>query len=116
LSGSHRKAPGSAGGYLQEQYHAFKKKFGRKPGPGDPVFFDPDANQPQFRSEAQRQQLVDSMYHTILVAGINPAYAYAFRKTGRLLTTENMKYLTPAELAEWNDAIAEYQLCNGSVQ
>jgi hypothetical protein len=31
---------------LLEQREAFIKKFGREPGPGDPVFFDPDADTP----------------------------------------------------------------------
>lgn len=32
---------------MQDQLDAFKKKFGRAPGPNDPVFFDPDAKTPQ---------------------------------------------------------------------
>ena len=31
----------------KNQLRAFKKKFGREPGPNDPVFFDPDADTPQ---------------------------------------------------------------------
>jgi hypothetical protein len=31
---------------LLEQREAFIKKFGWEPGPGDPVFFDPDADTP----------------------------------------------------------------------
>ena len=32
---------------MKNQVRAFKKKFGREPGPKDPVFFDPDADTPQ---------------------------------------------------------------------
>jgi hypothetical protein len=32
---------------LLEQRAAFVEKFGREPGPNDPVFFDPDADTPQ---------------------------------------------------------------------
>ena len=32
---------------MKNQLRAFKKKFGREPGPNDPVFFDPDADTPQ---------------------------------------------------------------------
>jgi len=32
---------------MKNQLSAFKKKFGREPGPNDPVFFDPDADTPQ---------------------------------------------------------------------
>ena len=31
---------------LLQQREAFKAKFGRYPGPNDPVFFDPDAAEP----------------------------------------------------------------------
>ena len=29
---------------LREQREAFRKKFGRDPGPNDPIFFDPEAD------------------------------------------------------------------------
>src|ERR1035438_5098135 len=48
--------------------------------------------------------------------GIDPAFAYAFRKTGRLLTEENVGSLTTAELAKWNEAIDEYHSINGPAQ
>ena len=32
---------------MQNQLESFKKKFGRDPGPNDPVFFYPDADTPQ---------------------------------------------------------------------
>ncbi len=32
---------------LQEQLERFREKFGREPGPKDPVFFNPDADQPE---------------------------------------------------------------------
>ena len=32
---------------MREQRQAFIDNFGREPGPGDPVFFDPDADTPQ---------------------------------------------------------------------
>lgn len=31
---------------LLPQWEAFRKKFGRDPGPGDPFFFDPNADKP----------------------------------------------------------------------
>jgi hypothetical protein len=36
---------------IADQREAFRKKFGRDPGPEDPVFFDPDAGTPQEISE-----------------------------------------------------------------
>lgn len=36
------------------------------------------------------------------------AFLYAYKKTGRIVTKDNQKYLTDAELKEWDDAIKEY--------
>lgn len=101
---------------LNHQLELFRQKFGRDPGPGDPIFFDPDADQPSFLSETQQKQIEDAMYQVILKANINPAFAYAFCKTGRLLTTENEQYASAAAIAEWEAAVAEYQSHGGSIQ
>jgi hypothetical protein len=41
-------------------------------------------------------------------AGVHPASIYAYQKTGRLVTRENRKYLTRAELKGWNDAFDKW--------
>ena len=94
----------------------FRKRFSREPGPEDPMFLDPDADQPRVPTKAQKQEIIDAMHQIILNAGIDPAFAYAFRKTGFLLMEENMKHMTPAELAEWDAAIEEYRSNKGPVQ
>jgi hypothetical protein len=42
-------------------------------------------------------------------SGIDPAIVYAMNKTGRIVTEGNLKFLTDAELQEWNDAVNEYR-------
>ena len=39
----------------------------------------------------------------------DPAYIYAFEKTGLLVFQETMDQLTPEQLNEWADAYEEYQ-------
>jgi hypothetical protein len=90
---------------LLEQRAAFVEKFGREPGPDDPVFFDPDAATPQ---PFPRQTYHDGMIEMLRAMGAAPEIIYAFEKTGRIVTNDNMAYLTDAELAEWEAAIAEY--------
>jgi len=41
-------------------------------------------------------------------AGVYAAVIYAYQKTGRLITRENRKHLTKAELKEWNVALDEW--------
>jgi hypothetical protein len=85
---------------LQEQRQEFIDKYGREPGPNDPVFFD----MPPL--EHIEHQTVEAMKR----AGIDPAIIYAYEKTGRLVTEENQHLLPETALNEWQAAIEEYEM------
>jgi hypothetical protein len=71
---------------IRMQQQMFREKFGRDTGPGDPVFFDPDADAPQaFDSEKLDKAVIEAM----VKSGMDPSYIYAYKKTGLLVTTEN---------------------------
>jgi integrase len=90
---------------LDAQRDAFRVKFGREPGPNDPVFFDPDADEPRpIEAEAVTTAVIRAMEE----AGIHPRLIYAYRRTGLLVSDENMARLAPRELAEWRAALEEY--------
>ncbi len=80
---------------------------GCEPGPDDPIFFDdPPVEQIEF-------QTVQAMKK----AGIDPAFIYAYEKTGGLLVTEqNMHLLSDKDLAEWQAAIDEYEEKHGTAR
>jgi hypothetical protein len=89
---------------LREQRQAFKAKFGRKPGPGDPLIFDPEADIPTPYSEVQMQA---ELIEALTKAGAPPEVIYAYRKTGLLAAGDQSAW--PADrLKEWVDAIQEY--------
>ena|SRR5919198_5675902 len=90
---------------IERQLEAFREKFGRYPGPDDPVFFDPNENTPV--------PLIDEEYERAVVAGmpqagLDPAVIYAFKRTGRMVTNSNQHLLSKKRLRQWNDAIDEY--------
>ena len=91
-------------GILEQQRQKFIDKYGREPGPNDPVFFDaPSVEQIEF-------QTVQAMKE----AGIDPAIIYAYEKTGGLLVTEqNQHLISDKDLAEWQAAIQEYEEKHG---
>src|SRR5262249_19251205 len=61
---------------LEEQRQKFVQKYGREPGPNDPVFFDmPHPEQVEHLTVQAMKQ-----------AGIDPALIYACEQTGRPLT------------------------------
>jgi hypothetical protein len=91
---------------LRSQREAFRKKFGRDMQSGDPVFFDPDADEPTpMSSVGMEAEVLDAMRK----AGLPPAFAYAYKKTGLLGFGDTSAW--PADrLKEWNDAVKEYDL------
>lgn len=97
--------PAELASELHRQKDRFREKFGRAPGPDDPIFFDPNAEEPlPLNVEAAFAELVAIAGQI----GIAPQLIYAMNKTGRMVTEDNQKFLTPSELQEWNDALAEY--------
>jgi len=91
---------------LQEQLAKFRAKFGRDPGPHDPVFFDPDADEPR---PLDLDKADEAMLEAMRAAGIRPALIHATMKTGMLMTTDNQDEFSDEEIAAWQDAIAEYE-------
>jgi hypothetical protein len=62
---------------LIEQRKAFIAKFGREPGPKDPVFFDPDKDVP---TPIDPARFDTDLEKAIRDAGFDPARAEAIRK------------------------------------
>lgn len=90
---------------LKRQREAFVAKFGREPGPSDPVFFEPDADVPQqIDDDFMQREIVDAMGR----AGIRPELIYAYKKTGVMLTRRNESFAAPEDRAAFDEAIDEY--------
>ncbi len=62
---------------LLEQRKAFIDKFGREPGPDDPVFFDPDKDVP---TPIGPDRMSADLEKALRDSGIDPEKAEAFRK------------------------------------
>lgn len=91
---------------LKKQRKAFKKKFGRDPQGGDPVFFDPDADTP---IPLTREKVEGEVLSAMKTAGLPADVIYAFRKTGMLVMESRLDEYDPVDLASWNAAIEEYR-------
>ncbi len=99
---------------MAEQFQRFRQKFGREPGPDDPVFFDPDADTLQ---ELDWDEVGSQIIEAMVKADIEPEKVYAYRKTGFIVTEDNSDLLSKEQLAEWDRAIAEYKdRVSGDVQ
>jgi len=90
---------------LQAQVRAFEDKFGRPPGPDDPVFFDPDADEPRPVPTARLEQTTTRM---LQAAGICPAWIYANQHTDGLLPRPDGSFNSDADATEWRQAVDRY--------
>ena len=93
------------GAALEAQVRRFEEKFGRPPGPEDPLFFDPDADEPQPMSLTGLETQTVAMLEA---AGICPAWIYAYQHTGGLLPRPDGTFLTDRDQAEWDEAVSRW--------
>jgi hypothetical protein len=88
---------------MREQLKAFRKKFGRDPLPHEPVFFDPNEDEPTpIRLEEVQEACMT------LLQGAPPQIIYAYKKTGRILLEDLRDTYPPDAVAEFDAAIQEY--------
>ncbi len=95
---------------LERQRQAFRAKFGHDPGPSDPVFLDPNADEPR---PLDPEKFERDMIEIMGKAGVDPALMYATNKTGLIVTEMNQHLLSDEDLAEWQEAIEEYHELEG---
>jgi hypothetical protein len=53
------------------------------------------------------------MVEDMKVAGLDPAYIFAFEKTGLLVTGHNQHLIPDEDLAAWEAAIEEFEMKKG---
>jgi hypothetical protein len=96
---------------LEAQIQSFREKFGREPGPGDPLFFDSESDTPQPISSKEMDEISQRINQAMGAAGVDPALIYATQKTGRITPPSEPAYdaMSPEEKAEWHAAIDEYE-------
>jgi hypothetical protein len=94
---------------FKQQAEAFEAKFGRPPGPNDPVFFNPDRDVPEFMPEQRIAEFGAEVGDAMRRVGVDPALIYAYEKTGFIATQKNWSLLDAGQRREWLEAIAEYE-------
>ena len=88
---------------LEQLRQAFVARHGREPRADDLLF--PDMPHPE--------HLEATMVEDMKAAGLDPAFIYAFEKTGLLVTEENQHLIPEKDLTEWHAAIEEYARKHG---
>lgn len=91
---------------LDQNRTEFIAKLGREPGPGDPIFWDRDADTPQ---PIPITKIRAEMVVTMIRAELPHVLIYAYLRTDGLLITETTyRRLSAADRKAWDDAVVEY--------
>lgn len=83
----------------------FRRHFEREPGPGVPFFL---AKYLYSEQDLERETVA-----AMEMAGTDPAIIYAYKKTGYIQSESQLHRYTGAAIAEWDEAIAEFDSHGG---
>lgn len=106
--GNEGDLPGEAvGKVLDRQRQRFIERFGREPGPDDPVFFDQEAASPNALDEATlRAQLARPGMAKEL--GVEPAFLAAVLEVGYAVTDQTRHLFSDEDLRAFDEAFARH--------
>ncbi|MFD9881823.1 hypothetical protein ACFWZT_10200 [Streptomyces alboflavus] len=98
---------------MEAQQALFRQKFGRDPGPDDPLFFDPDADEPTPITKQLFDDVLLDMAERAEEVGIDPAFLLAWREVGYVVTEENRSMFTTAEVLAFTRAVTRHRQATG---
>jgi hypothetical protein len=84
----------------------FERKLGRVPEQGDALFFDAQVD---LRAPIDQSRFDAAVVAAMEAAGVDRALVYAYRRTGLLVTEQNVGACTRADLRRWQGALEEYE-------
>lgn len=93
---------------LRKQRALFVEKFGREPGPEDPVFFDPNAEEATPLGANAAADMWDDLLAAAERAGIDPAHIHAAREVGYLVTEANQHLFNALEVEAFREAVLRH--------
>ncbi|CAL9446806.1 hypothetical protein SUDANB171_02344 [Streptomyces sp. enrichment culture] len=91
---------------LVAQQNFFRDRFGRAPGPDDPVFFDDEADEPTPMTVESFQKAFSEAAER---AGVDPSLILAMRDLGYIVTEANQGAFTRAEVITYMRAVRRHR-------
>jgi hypothetical protein len=95
---------------LEERRSAFVGRYGREPGPGDPVFFDADTPEdpPRPWTEAEVREAL-SRPGVAAELGLEPAVVAALLEVGYIVTDQNAHLFSAEEVRAFKAAVGRHR-------
>ena len=94
---------------MVRQAERFRDKFGRDPGPEDPIFFDPDADEPRPRDpDTVTRDMTEGLRQAGTQTGVDPALIEAWCELGYVVTEDNRHLFSAGDVAAWDEAVRRH--------
>ena len=94
---------------MEGQARRFRDKFGRDPRPEDPIFFDPDADEPRALDlDTVTREMTGALRQAGRETGVDPALIEAWCELGYVVTDDNRHLFSAAEVAAWEGAVRRH--------
>ena len=94
---------------MVRQAERFRDKFGRDPGPEDPIFFDPDADEPRPRDlDTVTREMTEGLRQAGTEVEVDPALIEAWCELGYVVTEDNRHLFSAGDVAAWEEAVRRY--------
>jgi hypothetical protein len=95
---------------MESQARRFRDKFGRDPGPEDPIFFDPDADEPRPRElDTVAREMTEGLRRAGRETGVDPALVEAWYELGYVVTEDNRHLFSAGDIIAWEAAVRRHE-------
>jgi hypothetical protein len=94
---------------LESQRRAFRDKFGREPGPDDPLLFDPDCDEPRPLSPEAWDTALSDLAGNVAQTAVDPAFIHAWREVGYIVTEDNQHTFSATEVVAYEEAVQRHR-------
>lgn len=80
-----------------------------RPRPEDPIFFDPDADEPRpFDLDTATREMAEELRHAGIAARIAPSLIEAWCELGYVVTEDTRHLFSASDIAVWNEAVRRH--------
>lgn len=94
---------------MEGQARCFREKFGRDPGLEDPIFFDPEADEPRPRDlDSVIREMTEGLRQAGRETGVDPALVEAWCELGYVVTEENRHLFSAGDIAAWEAVVRHH--------
>ena len=94
---------------MEGQARRFRDKFGHDPGPEDPIFFDPNADEPRpLELDTVTREMSEGLRQAGRETGVDPALVEAWCELGYVVTDDNRHLFSAGDIAVWEAAVRRH--------